>query len=309
LKVIRTSGNASVLARFAREAEAASTVHHPNVVAILDIDVGDHGELFIVMERVQGSTLEHERNRFGDSGWALPVLGQLADALAAIHRSGVVHRDLKPQNILINSDGVIKVADFGIAALRRQNHAASSHDDGVASSRPDDGVASSRPDDDGVASSRPDDSVASSRPDESVASPQPRRAATLTGSIPTRGERPSQLTRPLAAGSELTKTGTVMGSPLYMAPETWQGSKFATRQADMFSFGIIAYEVLSGTRPFDAPFEKGRAYRQPPALAGLCPMVPTHVSALVDACLLADPPGRPTAEALLEALDRYRATP
>ena len=184
------------------------------------------------MERVQGSTLDHERNRFGDSGWALPVLGQLAEALAAIHRSGVVHRDLKPQNILVNSDGVIKVADFGIAALRRQD---------VVTRR---GVAH-RPDD-GVALPRPDDSVASSRPDDSVASPQPRRVGTVTDSLPTRGDRPSQLSRPSSAGSELTRTGTVMGSPLYMAPETWQGSKFATRQADMFSFGIIAYEILSG---------------------------------------------------------------
>lgn len=287
LKVIRTGGNANVLARFAREAEAASTVHHPNVVAILDIDVGDHGELFIVMERVQGSTLDHERKRFGDSGWALPVLGQLAEALAAIHRSGVVHRDLKPQNILVNADGVIKVADFGIAALRRQDHADSSPDHGVALPRLD-------------------DSVTSSPPDDSVATPRPRPAATLTDELPTRGERPSQLIQ-RSSGSALTRTGTVMGSPLYMAPETWRGSKFASSQADMFSFGIIAYEILSGTRPFEAPFDNGQAYRQPPALAVRCPTVPTGVSTLIDACLLADPAGRPTADALIEALDRHRA--
>jgi hypothetical protein len=75
----------------------------------------------------------------------------------------------------------------------------------------------------------------------------------------------------------------------------------------MFSFGIIAYELLSGTRPFDVPIEMGRPYQPPPALVGRCPTVPAGVSTLVDACLLADPAARPTAEIFIEAFDRYRA--
>jgi serine/threonine protein kinase len=203
----------------------------------------------------------------------------------------VVHRDLKPQNILVNSDGVIKVADFGIATLQSGDSVDLPPLVEVAL------PSGATPD--------PDDDVAPVRPRE-----QAKITKTLNESVRTRGDRPSKMTGPSSSSgssSGLTRTGTVLGSPLYMAPEAWHGAEYVTRQADMFSFGIIAYELLTGSRPFDAPVEMNRPYQRPPALAGKCPKVPAAVSTLVDACLLADPSARPTADALIEALDGYRA--
>jgi hypothetical protein len=259
LKVIATSGGNDVLARFAREAEAAATVNHPNVVSILDIDVGEQGELFIVMERVVGAALDAHRSRFGDRAWALPLLGQLARALAAIHAAGVVHRDLKPSNVLVDVAGVIKVADFGIAAVRRGDTPAPSFG--------------------------PED--------------QER----------TQPDRPSRPPTPRVDSPELTRTGVILGSPLYMAPEAACGAQHVTSQADLFSFGIIAFEMLSGRRPFDKPIEQMTSFRAPPSLQRLCAELPGNVVELIDRCLAFDPGARPTAEELIEALESRANSP
>src|SRR5262249_37004924 len=102
----------------AREAQMASTVAHPNVVGIIDVDVASSGFLYLVMELVDGEPLHHYRERFGDPGWAVPVLRQIASGLAALHAAGVVHRDLKPGNVLVSGAEVrpqVKISDFGIA--------------------------------------------------------------------------------------------------------------------------------------------------------------------------------------------------
>jgi serine/threonine-protein kinase len=244
------SGGTDVLARFAREAEAVSTVNHPNVVSILDIDVGQHGELFIVMERVAGSALDAHRRHFGDRAWALPLLGQLARALAAIHAAGVVHRDLKPGNILVDGAHVIKVADFGIAMVRRGDTPAHAAEDGSS----------------------------------------------------TQLDRPARPWTARAAASELTQTGMIMGSPFYMAPETVRGAQ-VTSQADIFSFGIIAFEMLTGQRPFEQPIERMTPFRAPTSLRLLCGDLPGDLPELIDRSLALDPTKRPTAEALARALD------
>jgi hypothetical protein len=242
LKVIRMTAAPQVLARFAREAEAAATVNHPNVVSILDLDAGEAGQLFIVMERVRGQTLDLLRKRFGDATWALPILAQLAGALAAIHRSGVVHRDLKPSNIMLDQAGVLKVADFGIAALRR-------------SEGPD-----------------PGDSLEA-----------------------TRNERPGGV-------SELTQTGVIMGSPFYMAPEAAKGAQHVTTASDMFSFGLIAYELLCGHRPFPAPIVQNVTSDPPPPLGKRCTNVAPALIDLVEQCLRFDPSARPDAQTLVTRL-------
>ncbi len=116
LKVLTGVVDRVALARFAREAQIAAQLDHPNVIAVLDVGVSQSGMLFLVMELVAGSTLASEKTRHGDAAWALPILRQIASALAAMHARGIVHRDLKPANVLVDGSRAL-VADFGLASL------------------------------------------------------------------------------------------------------------------------------------------------------------------------------------------------
>jgi len=141
LKRIRGHADSSVLARFAREAQIAAELRHPNLVPVVDVGIGD-GELFLVMPIVDGGSLEAERERFGDEGWARPRLAQVAAGLEALHARGIVHRDLKPANILLDR-GVARIADFGLAAVRELatvDHTRSLSDLGLADTLSPDGA-------------------------------------------------------------------------------------------------------------------------------------------------------------------------
>ena len=116
LKTLSGTVDPAAMARFAREAEVSARLNHPNLVPICDFGVTD-GRLFIVMELVDGGSLEEQRARFGRLAWAVRPLNQLAAGLAAMHAAGIVHRDLKPANILLTAAGVVKIADFGLASL------------------------------------------------------------------------------------------------------------------------------------------------------------------------------------------------
>src|SRR5436305_12274868 len=119
LKVIRVDHTADPdrRRRFVQEAKAASALNHPNIVHVYDIDESA-GVQYIAMEFVPGQTLA---SLMKTRPLAIPetvgYLLQVADALSAAHRAGIVHRDLKPENILINSSGLVKVLDFGVAKL------------------------------------------------------------------------------------------------------------------------------------------------------------------------------------------------
>jgi eukaryotic-like serine/threonine-protein kinase len=159
-------------ARFQKEARLAGRLQHPNIVTVFD--VGRDGEtLFIAMEYVDGRPL----TRYLGSSEALKlavkvaIVRQVADALGHAHERGVLHRDVKPGNILVGADGRVKVTDFGIGKF--------------------------------------------------------------TG----------------ASTSELTRTGHMVGSPAYMSPEQIRGEKLDGR-SDLFSLGIVLYELLTGARPF-----------------------------------------------------------
>jgi serine/threonine-protein kinase len=172
-------------ARLLREARAAAALNHPNAVAVFD--VGEHeGVPYIVMELVDGRTLREALGEGGDARAPLSTrvewLADAGRALAAAHRTGLVHRDVKPENVMIRNDGVVKVLDFGIA--RR-------------------------------------DSVA-------VDSAGPAQ----TSALPT-----------------LTLEGVKLGTPLYMAPEQIRGDALDGR-ADLFSWGVVAYETLAGRLPW-----------------------------------------------------------
>lgn len=116
LKVLRGETSGHLLSRFAREAEIAARIHHPNLVSVVDVDVAESGSLYIVMELVDGGSLESMS--FGAPAKMLPLLGQVGSGLAALHAAHVIHRDLKPGNVLVDALGVAKISDFGISALR-----------------------------------------------------------------------------------------------------------------------------------------------------------------------------------------------
>jgi hypothetical protein len=125
-KVLRSeyTGDPNFLARFRNEARHTAALSHPNIASVYDYgetrDENDHTVAYLVMEFVEGHTLVtilHEEGRL-PVDWTLHVLGQAADGLSAAHRAGVVHRDIKPGNLMVRPDGVVKLTDFGIAQAR-----------------------------------------------------------------------------------------------------------------------------------------------------------------------------------------------
>jgi serine/threonine-protein kinase len=107
--------------RFLREGYVANTVHHPGAVSVLDDDVTEDGSVFLVMELLEGETLDARAQRGGGSLVAAEVLwvaDQVLDVLAAAHDQGILHRDLKPENLFVTREGEVKVLDFGIARMR-----------------------------------------------------------------------------------------------------------------------------------------------------------------------------------------------
>ena len=280
------------LARLAREAQIASTLSHPNIVAIVDVDVASAGFLYLVMELVEGTSLDHHRERFGDSSWALPVLRQIAEGIAALHRAGIVHRDLKPANVLLmaSTDAArcVKITDFGISIHPESEHA---DEDDEAPSPADE------PSDDAVTQQHVEHG-----PESPTAIMPVGRKRKLAASGP---QQPK-----VATSSFLTRTGNVPGTPAYMAPELVQGRALLSPAADIFAFGVIAHEVLTGRRPFsEMPFfallEK-RAIPAPTSILADWPACPVELARALDACLALTPSERPTAAELARLLTTVR---
>jgi serine/threonine-protein kinase len=176
LKLLRKDAQAQpeTVARFKQEALAASRIGHPNIVEVVDFAAMPDGQVYMVMEMLEGESLEEWMDRGGRLDLAIPLLIGLAEGLHAAHEAGVIHRDIKPANIFINSDGTVKILDFGIAKM-------------------------------------------------------------TTGKVD---------------GFE-TQAGYVLGTPYYLAPERVMGEPL-TPQADLYSIGVIAYELLTGMVPFVA---------------------------------------------------------
>jgi serine/threonine-protein kinase len=241
VKLVR-GGEPATLARFAREAELVARITHPNVVGILDFGIASESVLFLVMELVDGQSLDRVRDRFGDLPWALPMVAQLAAAIEAIHALGVVHRDVKPANVLVAGE-VLKLTDFGVAHVKR------------------------------------------------VVDAEQSGVSTLVDAPGTQAE---------PMDPSLTRAGTLIGSPLYMAPELSAGAEHASPRSDLFSFGLVAYELLSGQLAYDRPLvtaciQGGPLPAPPPPLASLVPGLPVHLAAIVDDCLHVSPDARPPA--------------
>jgi serine/threonine-protein kinase len=242
-------------------------VRHPNVVSIVDVDVSSDGYLFLVMELVDGRSLREERSVFGHPALALPVLRQIAQGLAAIHARGIVHRDLKPANVLLAGRSGTEADPAAVVKIA---------DFGIANL------------------------ATEAAGSESLATPTTRTAST--------GEdAPTVVERAPAAPADplITATGDLLGTPHYMAPEVVPaGMKAAQPPADVFAFGVIAFELLSGHRPYEKmPTFLGVAISPAPeAFASIAPSLPEATARMLDACLAKEPGKRPTAAELAGAL-------
>ena len=163
------AGGAELRERFLREAQAAGGLRHPNIVTVYDVGE-DAGTPYIAMEYVEGADLEQvlQRDDPRPVEWTLDVLRQVCEGLAHAHRNGIVHRDVKPANVLLTAADEVKIVDFGLARV---------------------------------------------------------------------------------PASTTTKSGRLLGTVHYMAPEQVRGAD-VDRRADVFSVGAIAYELLARRKPF-----------------------------------------------------------
>ncbi len=215
IKVLRLeyANDEEFIERFHREAQAATSLSHPNIVNIFDVGEEDH-ILYMVMEYVDGLTLKEYIQRYGpiDVEEALNIMKQVTSAIAHAHENDLVHRDIKPQNILIDTYGQVKVTDFGIAIA--------------------------------------------------------------------------------LSATSLTKTNSILGSVHYLSPEQARGG-MATKKSDIYSLGIVFFELLTGKLPFSGQSPVSIALKHlqnnPPSVRSINPSIPQSAENIVLQSMAKDP--------------------
>jgi serine/threonine-protein kinase len=217
--------------RFLREAQAAGSLQHPNVVTIYDLGELD-GHLFIAMEFVHGTDLERLMTAVEPLKLQskLDIIVDVLMGLSYAHKHGIIHRDIKPANIRVGEDGHAKIMDFGVAHL---------------------------------------------------------------------------------ASSDMTRTGLVVGTPSYMAPEQVMGGK-AVPGTDLFAVGAVLYHLITGSKPFEGPTLQSLFYRivtdMPRPLDEVRPGLPTSLNAIIQKAMAKDPAERyPSALDMANAIIAVRA--
>jgi serine/threonine-protein kinase len=222
-----------VVTRFQREAEAASGISHPNVLGVHDVNVTEDGQPYIVSELLEGEELGDYLERVGKLpvADAVRIVRQICRALGAAHETGVVHRDVKPENVFLTGDrakhesSTVKMIDFGISKVAQ------------------------------------------------------------------------------AGGESLTKTGVVMGTPDYMAPEQARGDRVDAR-ADIYAVGAILYRALTGKKPFEGldPMATLTAVlvQEPGRPTVVNPDVPLALELVIQRAMAKDPKDRYQSMAELE---------
>ncbi|GAB3793744.1 Stk1 family PASTA domain-containing Ser/Thr kinase [Virgibacillus kimchii] len=215
IKVLRLeyANDEEFIARFDREAQSATSLSHPNIVNIYDVGEEDH-ILYMVMEYVDGMTLKEYILQQGplEVNEALNIMKQITSAITHAHANGIVHRDIKPQNILMDSHGQVKVTDFGIAMA--------------------------------------------------------------------------------LSATSMTQTNSILGSVHYLSPEQARGG-MATKKSDIYSIGVVLYELLTGRLPFsgESPVSIALKHLQndTPSVRRLNQDIPQSVENIVLQAMAKDP--------------------
>ena len=218
-------GDKDRLERFVLEAKSASALNHPNIITIHEIGESD-GVHFIATEFIDGKTL---KELLSSNGLALrtsiDIAIQIASALDEAHSAGIIHRDIKPDNVMVRPSGLVKILDFGIAKLTEN------------------------------------------------------------------GSDPIVLGSAKEAKSEVTQPGMIVGTADYMSPEQARAGRIDTR-SDIFSFGSVMYEVISGKKAFSGENAIDTIgailHKDAVPISRVVPDTPSSVASIVDKCLLKD---------------------
>ena len=257
----------TLIQRFLREARLASKLDHPYAAHIYAFGVEPDGLMWIAMEYVRGQTL-HEILRARGAlplEELVPLLDRICEVLQAAHDLGIVHRDIKPPNVMVvqrSGRTFPKLLDFGIAKLTGDEIASPAPSDTADSIIPlavTPAVVDAQPSP--VRDMLPVVATASASPlGDGTISFVGQPGGALGGAFVGRGEgdaggfaptlRPADEPRRGTDDPQLTEAGAAVGSPPYMAPEQWDDSAAATARADLYALGVMTYEALTGRRPF-----------------------------------------------------------